>query len=60
MELLRADLQYNKLVGKFNGLLHRYWALEAENARLRLELAEVTADRLEWRRAAYRARRTAG
>lgn len=54
MELNRFAVQHNEVVGLYNALLARYQALRADNARLRRELTEASAEASEWRRSAYR------
>lgn len=59
MELSRGEILYNEAAIRFNDLLRRYQVLRADNARLRRELAEVTANCSEWRQAFYRGREKA-
>ncbi len=40
MELNRFAVQHNQVVGKFNGLLARFKALQRENERLKEEAVE--------------------
>lgn len=60
MELTRGETLYNEAAIRYNDLLARFRALQAETDRLRRELAAARAEAVEWKRAAYRQQETAG